>query len=202
MNRLTNRKDLKVYLTCVFLLVIFFVIDLNLELGVAGGVPYIAVVLVSLWASKPYCEVYLAVICSLLVVLGLYLSPAGGELWKVLLNRFVALFAIWTTAILTRMWKKEKDLLLQNKLLVEKEKQKIYFATIQSSQHILNNLLNQLTFIRMEAEESTNMPKETLELFSEIVKEGTTLMEQLSSVEKINENKIIEAVKPKHTPRQ
>lgn len=29
-----------------------------------------------------------------------YYSPDGGELWKVLLNRLLALFVIWVTAIL------------------------------------------------------------------------------------------------------
>jgi len=38
---------------------------------------------------------------SILTVIGFYSSPAGGELWKVIFNRSLALFAIWATAILS-----------------------------------------------------------------------------------------------------
>ncbi len=53
---------------------------------------------------------------SALTVIGFYSSASGGELWKVLFNRALALFAIWTTAILSVLWKniqeeKEKALL-------------------------------------------------------------------------------------------
>lgn len=40
-------------------------------------------------------------VCSLLTLVGFYFSPPGGELWKVVFNRGLALFAIWVTAILT-----------------------------------------------------------------------------------------------------
>jgi len=52
----------------------------------------------------------------MLTVIGFYSSPAGGELWKVIFNRSLALFAIWVTAILSVQRKtiydeKEKALL-------------------------------------------------------------------------------------------
>lgn len=73
--------------------------DRMLELGVAGGVPYVAVVLLSL--QLPKREVYFAALaCSLLVVAGFFVSPLGGELWKVISNRALALFAIWVATLL------------------------------------------------------------------------------------------------------
>ena len=59
------------------------------------------VVLVSLWSSKRRLIWYVAVGTSLLTIVGFFASPAGGELWKVLCNRFLALLAIWTTAVLS-----------------------------------------------------------------------------------------------------
>lgn len=80
--------------------VCIFVVDIFTPLGVAGGVPYVAVVLVSLWLPHRTFTIFIALLCSFLTVLGYFVSPSGGELWKVLANRFIALFAIWVTAFL------------------------------------------------------------------------------------------------------
>lgn len=96
----------------ITLTALLFYIDLNIPLGVAGGVPYIIVILISSWHSRYCIIIYLSLLCSLLVVLGFYLSPPGGELWKVLANRSLALFAIWVTAVLILMRKKQEDVLL------------------------------------------------------------------------------------------
>lgn len=63
--------------------------------------PYIAVVLFSLWAPKKNFTVTVAVLTSVLTIVGFFYSPPGGEMWKVLFNRGLALFAIWVTAGLT-----------------------------------------------------------------------------------------------------
>jgi two-component system sensor kinase len=85
---------------CLVLAGVFFSIDISIPLGVAGGVPYVAVILASLWGADRNTVIYIALLCSLLTVVGYYISPEGGELWKVLANRFLALFAIWVTAVL------------------------------------------------------------------------------------------------------
>lgn len=77
-----------------------FVFDLQLALGIAGGVPYISVILVALWLPGKRYIISFAIICTVLVVVGYYLSPQGGELWKVLFNRGLAVFAIWITVII------------------------------------------------------------------------------------------------------
>jgi hypothetical protein len=72
-----------------------------LPLGVAGGVPYIAVVLISLKSDNIKFTIYVAIFCSVLTILGYFFSPEGGELWKVMTNRVLALFAIWVTTLLS-----------------------------------------------------------------------------------------------------
>lgn len=74
--------------------------DLNTPLGVAGGVPYVALVLLGLWTRKRKEVLYLAVLASILTLFGYYFSPPGGIAWVVFTNRLLALFAIWMTAIL------------------------------------------------------------------------------------------------------
>ncbi len=93
--------DRKIIALCLTLSIVIFVIDSLIPLGVAGGVPYIFVVLVSLWSPRKKLPFYVAIAGSILTIIGFYSSPSGGELWKVLFNRSLALFAIWTTAILS-----------------------------------------------------------------------------------------------------
>jgi len=88
------------------LAILVFAVDLAIPLGVAGGVPYVAVVLLSLWSPDTRLPLRVAMGCSILTGLGLVLSPTGGILWMVLANRALALFAIWVTAILGVRWRR------------------------------------------------------------------------------------------------
>lgn len=110
----------KLILLCAALMLFMFAVDLMLPLGVAAGVPYIAVILLTLW-SQQRMMIYLAgILCSLLTVLGFFYSPPGGEMWKVIVNRSLALYAIWVTAILVDLWKKEEE--IREKALAERER--------------------------------------------------------------------------------
>lgn len=81
-----------------FLAIAIFAVDLSLPLEVAGGVPYVALVLLGWWFPRQSHIFVLAAIGSLLTVVGYYHSPEGGVPWVVLANRGLALFAIWVTA--------------------------------------------------------------------------------------------------------
>ena len=96
--RNNEKPDSLVLILCLGISIVIFALDLLIPLGVAAGVPYILVILVSLRSSIKLFTVYMAVWASILTAAGFYFSPAGGELWKVLFNRGIALFAIWTTA--------------------------------------------------------------------------------------------------------
>ena len=95
-----ERAEKTAIVISVLLSAAIFTADLMLPLGVAGGVPYIAVVLVAMWAPSPRFIYITAISGSLLTIAGFYLSPLGGVLWVVLFNRALAIFAIWVTAIL------------------------------------------------------------------------------------------------------
>ncbi len=90
-----------IYLFCLLLFALIFIIDLYTPLGVADGVSYISVVLISLWSTRKNFTLMVALLSSILTIAGYYVSPPGGELWKVLMNRGLALFAIWVTAFIT-----------------------------------------------------------------------------------------------------
>lgn len=94
-----RRREVSVLMLCVLLMALIASIDLMIPLGVAMGVPYVAVVLASLWLPRRV-TILVAIICSLLTF-GLYFcKPEVPELWKALSNRFLAVFAIWVSAVL------------------------------------------------------------------------------------------------------
>ena len=79
-----------------------FVVDANTPLGVASAVPFSLAVLIALKARSTRFVYWLASLCSALTMLDLAIGPGPGgtEMWKVVTNRFLALFMIWVTTIL------------------------------------------------------------------------------------------------------
>jgi len=193
----TKLFNIKIDIVCALLVIVIFSIDLQLPLGVAGGVPYIAVILISLWSPKPNLVIYLAVICSIMTTLGYYFSPTGGELWKVIFNRSLALFAIWATAILALKWQKHEYQIRSLTYNMEKEKEKIYLATIHGAQHITNNLLNELKIVELEIEKHSEFDKEISSMFIDMLSKANALMKSLSSVENIDDEAIRKSIYPK-----
>ncbi len=96
---MSGRIDKTFILGFLLSLIIFFV-DISMELGVANGIPYIIVVLLGMTSKKRSYLILFGGLGVLLTVLGFFFSPQGGELWKVLLNRIYAVFAISVTMIL------------------------------------------------------------------------------------------------------
>jgi PAS domain S-box-containing protein len=97
-----------IFLTIVVFSLIF-IADLTLPLGIASGMMYVVPVLIGSWFPRRRYIVSLAVIGSLLTLLGLFWSPSGGVLWVVLTNRGMALVAIWITAFLLCSRLSERD---------------------------------------------------------------------------------------------
>jgi len=77
-----------------------FIADLLSPLGVAAGVPYLVPVLVSLRAPGRRVTIIIAIICTLLTIVGYYASTPVGTEWMVLTNRGLAIGAIWVCAFL------------------------------------------------------------------------------------------------------
>ena len=105
---MTDKKQIIIIVLSFALSLLILAIDLNLPLGVAGGVPYIALVLLGFWFPRRRHVFFLAAVGTALTLLGYFMSPSGGIPWVVLTNRGLALFAIWITAILI-IYLKAKD---------------------------------------------------------------------------------------------
>ena len=92
----------------IMMTALIFAFDLSVQLGVAGAVPYIIVVLLTLYIPNTKSTYLFAGLVSILTILGFYLSPPGGELWQVIENRVLALVAIWAAAAVVTLHKKSE----------------------------------------------------------------------------------------------
>lgn len=66
----------------------------------ASGVLYVVLVGLTAWLPGMRSTLGMGVAASALTLLGYFVSPTGGELWKAVANRLLAMFAIWVTAAL------------------------------------------------------------------------------------------------------
>jgi diguanylate cyclase (GGDEF)-like protein len=81
---------------------LLFVVDVLTPLGVAGGLPYLALVLIALLARLRWAMLGFAVLATLLIIAGYYLSPPPPtDLTVPMLNRALAILAIWATALIS-----------------------------------------------------------------------------------------------------
>lgn len=80
---------------------------------------------------------------------------------------------------------------------IAKEKVKIYQAMVQSTHHVLNNLLNQMLFVKMKAEDTPGFDPEVIDIYDKIVEDAETQIHALSNVTTVSEESIHDSVRPK-----
>ena len=78
----------------------------------------------------------------------------------------------------------------------EREKREVYVATVRSTQHILNNLMNQLQLAFLDLEKEHCLESETRKLLERSIREGKEQVERLSSVSEITSESIEDSVRP------
>lgn len=135
-SSMSGRTDRRLVGLTLLLASAFFCLDISLPLGVAGGVPYVAVVLLSLWSKRRGFTWYVAVGVSLLTVLGFLLSQPGGPGWMVLVNRFLALFAIWVAAVFSLRSQRARSAQLESETRL-KESQADLTALVENTQDLM-----------------------------------------------------------------
>lgn len=80
--------------------------------------------------------------------------------------------------------------------IIQKERQKIYSATVFGAQHILNNLLNQLQIVNFEIERHPSFDPEVIKAIHSMLDDAKGLMTKLSSVEHLDDEAIRQSVQP------
>jgi two-component system, chemotaxis family, sensor kinase Cph1 len=145
-NNSPHEKRRIVYLVfkiicCVIVGTGVFLTDYWLELGVAGGTPYVALVLMGLWFKDKNISLYLGIISLILIAVGYNLSPEGGEHWKVVLNRSFSSFAVLAVTIGVYIQKKTYIQLDKTNSELEAEKPKL-LRIVKENEQLLFALHN------------------------------------------------------------
>jgi len=191
--------DKRTYLICGCFAVVILLIDLSIPLGVASGVPYIIVILLSLSATNQRTTVFFAILCTLFITLGYFASPEGGVLWQVLFNRALAVMAVWVTAILALMQlKKErqfneeriKTIKLSQDTQLQLEKVAVLKATMRTVLDIVGNFLNNLQYIRLQIETNKTLTQEELKLLDTLIHDTSSHLKKMAELESIKEKKM------------
>jgi hypothetical protein len=85
-----------------------FAIDLLLPVGVAIGVLYTTLVLLSMWSPHRWFILLVAAAVSVLAEVGFFLSP-GDPNWMAVSNRLLSLFTIWVATVLALLHKRDQE---------------------------------------------------------------------------------------------
>lgn len=91
------------------------------------------------------------------------------------------------------------DLYSKRKIIVEKQVEAIaiYGSMLGATQHILNNLLQQMQIVRLEAVKSEDFDQEIVKKYDTSIENAVELIKKLSSVENITREDIKKSVYPK-----
>jgi len=103
-------KNSEIYVwACYVLSAAIFTIDLFTPLGIADGVLYTIVVMLTIWIGNERPTLYAVLACTLLTFLGALFSPKGESSVIYISNRFLALISIWSAAFVIIKFKKAEQ---------------------------------------------------------------------------------------------
>lgn len=86
------------------------------------------------------------------------------------------------------------EILWIRKIRLQNEKNKVYRATIWSSQYVLNNCLNQMSILKRIAEATPDFSPSAIALLDDVINDATQQIEALSSIKNLEENEIKNSV--------
>ncbi len=110
-----------------------------------------------------------------------------NELWmRIIIILLIILFGVFADYF------SRKLLITQQQL----EASRIYTSMLKASHHILNNLLNQMQYFKIEALRCKDFDQEILALYDDAIDEASELIEKLSHVENITEENIWASIDP------
>jgi hypothetical protein len=195
-----NGTSVSVYLTCGFIALIILLVDFMTPLGVASGVPYIVVVLLSLKSPEKRFTLIIAFICTILVGIG-YLGspPSDAPMYQIFANRTMAILVIWVTAILALIQRNKVYELHQERLKniqsikeveMREEKLRVLKATMRTVQDITGNFLNNLHCFKFEIEANKTLSPESVKKLDGLIQDTSLRIDKLGNLDEIREKRM------------
>lgn len=164
-------ETLKISLTFLSLIIIF-IIDLFIPLGVAVGILYVTSVFGLLTLSRLNIHYYFSLICTILIVSALLINIDDSTSWKAIINRGISIAAIWVITFVIVYYKKsisfKEATILKNQAKLEE---------INESLANKNKELEQFAYI---ASHDLQEPLRTISSFSGILNE--TYYDQIDEI--------------------
>lgn len=113
-----------------------------------------------------------------------------NELWmRITIIVLIIIIGIFSDSLAKKMLISQKQL----------EANRIYNSMIYAAHHILNNLLNQMQLVKIEALRSQDFNQDIIEKYDSAIDEAKDLIDRLSRVENITEGNIWASVDPNNT---
>lgn len=113
-----NKTNLLITLGLTLSLVIFL-IDLQTPLGIADGICYTVVILLSLWTNHKRFTMIAAIISIILIILGYFLSPSGFPISVAnyaIANRLLSIFFVFICTVMIIKYKKIEQTALKQRI--------------------------------------------------------------------------------------
>jgi len=184
----TTKDEVKTIASLVTVFLVFvacIVFDMSIALGVAGGVPYILPVLLTLNIKSQGITYLIVLLAVLLTLFGLVFSPEGGEVWKVVTNRALAILAIISVGAAVIIIKskneqlqaKNKELAIQTDRVINASKAKSRFLSAMS--HELRTPLNIIMGFSQMLKMNSKLEPDALEDLEHINDAGETLLKMV-----------------------
>ncbi|WP_293007119.1 hypothetical protein [Nitrosomonas sp.] len=187
-------------LWCSLSALLILLVDLKTSMGIASGVFYIIVVLISLKSPHKGFTIAVATFCTILVWFGYLGSPLSGvEMYIAYTNRFLSILAIWVTTVLSLLQRDSINQLHQERLMhlqslreaeIQQEKLKMLKATMRTVQDITGNFLNNLHFFKLEINRSNTLSPGSMKKLDQVTQETTLRLNKLADLDEIREKKM------------
>lgn len=99
------------FLFGLLLVATVFIIDLYTPLGIADGMSYVVIVLLTIWAEDKRQTTIISIIAILLVLVGYFFSPVKGDIHDIaLVNRILSALCIITAMLIINKYKNVESL--------------------------------------------------------------------------------------------
>ena len=163
-----------------------FLVDSKLPLGFSAGNAYILLILFGWFVPKPRITIILAIIVTILTILGYMVSPEGADYRIAIANRAFSILIIWLTAFMLQRIKKNSIILkatnnsLDKRITEIEEKNKVLEQFTYIASHDLQEPLRTVSsFTDLLINEHSDSLDETGKKSIHFIQKATERMSQL-----------------------